>query len=110
MSDCAVGGNWINRPTVWRVTYEYADGEGGGVRTDHFRTGARYTLPTTTGVVRALEDQDITLIGFESIECFCTDLPGDVSNEVPEDSHAGSVFDLIDHDCADAYFVEATDL
>ena len=47
MSDLVAGVNWINGPTVWRATYQYADANGGGVRTDYFRTGARYTVPTT---------------------------------------------------------------
>jgi len=101
---------WINCRTLWRVTYEYADSEGGGVRTDYFRTGARYTLPTAMGVARALADRDITLIAFENIECFCTDGPDDqASGEAPEDSHAGKVFDLSGDSGAEEYHVEVTE-
>jgi hypothetical protein len=91
--------------------YEYADPDGGGVRTDYFRTGARYTLPTTAGVVRALEDQDITLIGFEEVQCCSSDISDDVWwHEVPRDSHAGKVFDLSDDNGAESYSVDAEEI
>jgi len=97
--------------TLYRVMYEYADPDGGGIGTDYFRTGSRYTLPTTAGVGRALANEDITLIGFETIERFSSAAPGDeTSEEVPEDSDGGKIFELADDAGADRYFVEARGL
>jgi hypothetical protein len=46
MSKSIPGQDWTNGTTLWRVTYEYADPEGGGERVDYFKTANRYTLPT----------------------------------------------------------------
>jgi hypothetical protein len=43
------------------------------------------------GLVRALADQDITFIGFETIQCVRSDAP---AHAMPDDSHAGKVLDL----------------
>jgi hypothetical protein len=65
-------------------------------------------LPTTLQVVRALAGQDITVIGFELIECFSTDTPeSQATQEIPHDSCSGTIFDTVLDDHAGRYIVEA---
>jgi hypothetical protein len=40
------GNEWMNRTTLWRMEYEYADLTGGGWAVDSFKTPNRYTPPS----------------------------------------------------------------
>ena len=99
--------DWVNGATLWRVEYEYADSEGGGQRLDYFKTANRYTLPRSLEMVRCLNSDDMSVIGFERVEWYATDTPDDQSSlAVPHDSHHGRIFDLVSDSTGSAYVID----
>ena len=83
--------DWVNGTTLWRVEYEYADSEGGGQRLDYFKTANRYRLPGSLEMVRCLNSDDMTVIGFERVEWYATDTPDEQpSLAVPHDLIIGA--------------------
>jgi hypothetical protein len=93
----AVGGYyWQNGVAFWKVTYEYADADGGGERIDYFKTINRRTPPSGAGIERCLNSDTVTLLGVEQVEFFWVDLPEDRISEkpVPDDAAHPEFFDL----------------
>jgi hypothetical protein len=95
--------DWINVPTIWRVEYEYADGNGGGHQVAYFRTQNRYTLPTTGQIVTALTEQDLTILGFDKVELVAAEMPGEEFAQGP----SVKVYDLTQDGSNCSYRVEA---
>ncbi|HEX8203450.1 MAG TPA: hypothetical protein VF590_23440 [Isosphaeraceae bacterium] len=94
--DSLGGEAWHNGVTVWKVTYEYADADGGGERVDYFKTANRRTPPTGAGIEESLDSNDMTILGIEGIEFFATDTPDDPVSQSPppEDATHKRIFDL----------------
>src|SRR3954453_6747795 len=64
-----VGGDaWHDGSAIWKVTYEYADSDGGGEAFDYFKTANRRTPPTGAGVKDCVDSDHMTLLGIEGIE------------------------------------------
>src|SRR5437868_6959690 len=92
------GWEWINGTTIWRVTYEYADADGGGETVDYFKTANRYTPPTGVEIRDSPDGDELTVIGIEKIEWFTTDTPEELPSleeELPADSTHKVLSDLI---------------
>ena len=93
----SVGGEaWHNGVAVWKVTYEYADLDGGGERVDYFKTANRRTPPTGAGIEESLNSEEVTVLGVEGIEFFWTDTPDDPDSPKPplDDAAHKRLFDL----------------
>lgn len=90
------GDSWHNGAAIWKVTYEYADANGGDEVVDYFRTLNRRTPPTGAGIEDCLSTDDMTLLGIEGIEFFWVEEvyePGTGGPPLDETKH-GRIFDL----------------